>query len=426
MLKITDLRVITVRPTTENLVIVRIDTSEPGLYGLGDATFTQRYAAVVTVLETYFKPLLIGRDPRNIEDIFRLLHHNGYWRNGPISNNAISGVDMALWDIKGKLANMPVYQLLGGKCRPAAAIYRHAQGATPDDALASVRQLLATGATNIRVQMAAPVSSQAGPAQARAVATGQPAPLQAAMAGYGGKGYHGVRCDGVLPGPCIDIGTYITDIDDVLSHVRANVGPEVNLLHDVHSRLMPADVIQLAKRLEKHRLFFLEDPLPPEQLHWLPRLRDATTLPIAIGELFVHPAEWVGLIDRHEIDFVRMHISAVGGVTPARKIAAHAEMHDVRTAWHCPKDIAPIGVAANVALDVSCPNFGIQEFAPFTDPERELFSGLPELRGGYLYPTEAPGWGITINEDLVAKYPPVADVIEWTQVRGPDGCLIRP
>lgn len=411
MPRITDVRVVTCRPTTENLVLVRVEV-EGGLHGWGDATFTQRHLAVVTYIEQYLRPLLLGRDAANIEELWRLMHQNSYWRHGPVSNNAMSGVDLAFWDLAGKMAHLPVYRLLGGKYRPAAPVYRHAQGADGPEILQNVRRLVAEGARHVRIQ----VSAGAG------LTTG----LQAQTAGYGGHIFQGNRPDRILDGPCIDAPSYIEEIDAVLAEVRREFGQGIELLHDVHSRLMPSDAIQLAKRLERHRMFFLEDPLPPEQLHWLARLRQQSAIPIAIGELFVHPAEWVGLIDRQELDFVRMHISAVGGLTMARKIAAHAEMHDVRTAWHCPKDIAPFGVAANLALDVSCPNFGIQEFAPFTDPEREIFSGLPELREGHLYPTEQPGWGIEVSESAAARYPARADVIGWTQVRAPDGGLIRP
>jgi mannonate dehydratase len=411
---IRDIRVVTCRPTTENLVIVIVDTSEPGLFGLGDATFTQRYLPVVSAIENYLKPLLIGRDVSQINELWRLMHHNGYWRAGPVLNNAISGIDMALWDIKGKRAGMPVYELIGGKVRPAAAVYRHACGEDVPSVLASVRRFVEAGVRHVRVQLAP---------RADVLPSGQ---LQAGGAGYGGTGFIGARPEGSLPGVYLDPVRYADEIDETLAAVRIEFGQSIEIVHDVHSRLLPSDVIRLARRLERHRLFFLEDALPPEQLHWLPALRAATTTPLAIGELFIAPHEWVGPVERHELDFLRMHLSSIGGFTPAVVATHHAQMHDVRTAWHCPKDIAPIGVAANLAIDVSAPNFGIQEFADFTAPEMEIFSGLPEVRHGYLYPSERPGWGIELNEEAAQRFPAKADVIEWTQVRGPDGSLLRP
>jgi len=410
---IRDIRVITCRPTTENLVVVRVDTSEPGLYGYGDATFTQRYTPVVRVIEDYLKPLLIGRDVSAITELWRLMHHNGYWRDGPVLNNAISGVDLALWDIKGKQAGMPVHQLLGGACRPAAAVYRHVSGPDLETVVAAARAYVETGVQHLRIQVTPKICEDTGK-------------LVVATTGYGGSGYFGPRPDGCCNGVFIDPHAYADETDQMLAGVREALGDSIKLVHDVHSRLAPADAIALARRLERHGLFFLEDPLPPEQTHWLPQLRAASSVPIAIGELFVKPQDWRPLIERHEIDFLRCHISTLGGLTPAWRAAAFAEMHGVRTAWHCPKDISPIGVAANLALDVAAPNFGIQEFVEFTPQEREIFSGLPEYRDGYVYPSDRPGWGIEVDEAVAARYPAGTDVIEWTQTRSPDGSLICP
>jgi mannonate dehydratase len=409
---IRDIRVIACKPTSENLVIVKIETSEPGLHGLGDATFTQRHQSVVTTIETYLKPLLIGRDCNRISELYRLMHQNGYWRHGPVLNNAIAGIDTALWDIKGKLASMPVYELIGGLYRPAAAVYRHASGDSPEAIVQSVKSFVAQGVRHLRIQLTPRVEPGVG--------------LKASTAGYGGSGFTGNRPDGALDGVYLDPVVYMHEIDAALSHVRATFGQSIELIHDVHSRLMPSDVITLARMLEKHRMFFLEDALAPEQLNWLPRLRAATTTPLAIGELFVHPAEWTGPVSRQELDFIRMHLTSIGGMTPGLRAAHHAAAHDVRTAWHCPKDIAPIGVAMNLALDLAMPNFGVQEFADWSQPEREIFTGLPELKSGYLYPSPAPGWGIEIDETAAARYPAVPEQVLWTQTRAPDGGLIRP
>lgn len=413
MLTIRNVRAIVTRPAGWNLVVVKIETSEPELYGLGDATFTQRHEGVVTIIEEYLRPLLLGRDPQRIDELWQLMHQNGYWRNGPVVNNAISGVDQALWDIKGKLANMPVYQLWGGKCREAAAIYRHASGPMPRAIEENIRRFMSEGIRHCRVQVTPDPQA----------ASGQLTPVGA---GYGGLGFSGKRPDGALPGVYIDAVSYMNEVVEAFEHLRSAIGDGVELLHDVHSRLMPSDAVQFARRLEPYRLFFLEDALPPERLSWLSRIRDVCTTPIAIGELFVHPDEWVPHVERHEIDFLRMHISAIGGATPARKAAIHAEMHDVRTAWHGPKDVSPIGHAANLHLDLASPNFGIQEFAPFTDAERGVFDGLPELREGYLYPNDRPGWGMDIDEAAAARFPGSAEHVQWTQTRRPDGSLLRP
>ena len=316
---ITNVRTILTAPAGIRLVVVKIETSEPGLYGLGCATFTQRYAAVATTIDTHLRPFLLGKDAQRIEDIFQTSMVNAYWRNGPIMNNAISGVDMALWDIKGKLANLPLYQLFGGKCREAAALYRHADGTSPEAVADDVQRYVEQGYQYVRCQ----------------------------IGGYGGRGERRPAPDGALPGAYYDPVRYARAVPTVFEKVRQQVGPDVELLHDVHERLQPSQVIQLAKALEPYRLFFLEDPLPPEQVEWFRTLRHHTVTPIAMGELFVNVREWIPLVAEQLIDFTRAHISAIGGITPARKMAAFCELYGVRTAWHGPGDVSPVGHAAN-------------------------------------------------------------------------------
>jgi len=396
--KITDIRVVLTAPAGCRLVVVRVDTSEPGLYGWGCATFTQRPLAVKVAVEEYLKPLLVGRDADRIEDIWRTAWVHSYWRNGPVLNNAISGVDMALWDIKGKRAGMPVYQLLGGKCREAAAVYRHADGASPGAVEESVRRWMAEGYRHLRVQ----------------------------MGGYGGRAGDLPKPEGALPGAYYDPAAYARSVPRLFEHLRGTVGFEVELLHDVHERLHPVDAIRLAKELEPYRLFFLEDALAPEDLEYFAAIRSQCATPIAMGELFNHPREWTPLIAGRLIDFIRMHISQMGGLTPARKVAAFAEMYNVRTAWHGPGDVSPIGHACNLHLDLACPNFGVQEWAGFSDALREVFPGCPEVRNGYMYPNARPGLGVDVDEVKAAKYPCASQVDVWTQTRTPDGTAVKP
>lgn len=395
---ITNVRVILTAPVGIRLVVVKVETSEPGLYGLGCATFTQRYAAVATAVERHLAPLLLGRDVQRIEDIWQTAMVNSYWRNGPVLNNAISGVDIALWDIKGKLANMPVYQLLGGKCREAAALYRHADGSSPEQVVENVQRFKEEGYRYIRCQ----------------------------FGGYGGRNHTLHQPEGALPGAYYDPAAYARSIPGLFERVRQAVGFEVELLHDVHERLPPPLVIQLARNLEPYQLFFLEDPLAPEQVEWFRHLRRATSTPIAMGELFVNPTEWLPLVSENLIDFTRAHISAIGGITPARKMATVCEMHGIRTAWHGPGDVSPVGHAANLHLDLSSPNFGVQECYFFPETLREVFPGCPEIRGGFMYPNDKPGLGIDINEELAAQYPCEDFVDTWTQTRWPDGTPARP
>lgn len=398
MLTITNVKTILTAPEKINLVVVKVETSEPGLYGLGCATFTQRYVAVAAAIEEYLKPFLIGKDPSRIEDLWQTAMVSSYWRNGPVLNNALSGVDMALWDIKGKLAGMPVYDLLGGKCREAAAVYRHAKGRDAAELEERVRMFMAQGLRHIRCQLGF----------------------------YGGEGHRIDRPDGALPGAYYDPDAYARSIPGMFEHLRSRLGFEVELLHDIHERLAPIEAVRVAKLLEPYRLFFLEDPLAPEHLEWFRMIRNQCSTPIAMGELFVHPAEWKPLITNQLIDFIRFHVSAVGGITPARKVAALCEAFGVRTAWHGPGDVSPVGHAANLHLGLSTPNFGIQEWYGFSDTIREVFPGAPELKNGYAYLNGKPGLGIDIDEKLAARFECVNKLPEWTLARTVDGTSARP
>jgi mannonate dehydratase len=395
---IQDVQTILTQPDGSHLVIVKLVTSEPGLYGLGCATFTQRYHAVHAAIEKHLKPFLLGRDVDRIEETWQMAMVHGYWRNGPVLNNAISGADMALWDIKGKLAGMPVYRLLGGKCREAAAVYVHADGRDPHEVADNVRHFMAQGYRYIRVQ----------------------------MGGYGGQPERLVKPDGAPEGAYFDPRAYARNMLAMIEHVRAAVGEEVELLHDVHERLHPIEAVQFAKDVEPFKLFFLEDALAPEDIKWFERIRQQCSTPLAMGELFNNPREWQPLISGRLIDFIRMHISQMGGLTPARAVASFAAMYGIRTAWHGPGDTSPVGHAANLHLDVWAPNFGIQEWCRFPELVYEMFPGLPEVRNGYMYPNDKPGLGIDIDEKLAAKYPCRDEVERWTQTRLPDGGPTRP
>jgi mannonate dehydratase len=406
-MRITGVRCILTAPAGIGLAVVKVTTSEPGLYGLGCATFTQRLGAVRTVVEEYLEPLLVGRDPQRTEDTWQLVYQNAYWRNGPVLNNALSGVDMALWDIKGKAAGLPLYELLGGKVRDGAAIYGHAEGREPQEVLDRVLELQEEGLGHVRCQ----------------------------MGGYGGArtsfaAHEELRSQ---PGPQVDRAAYLRGVPELFEFIRGRTGHELELLHDVHERVPPSDAIRLARDLDPFRLYFLEDPVAPDDQHRLRDLRHQSTTPIAMGELYTHPLEWREAIVGGLIDFIRVHISAIGGITPTRKLAVLAEAFGVRTAFHGPGDVSPVGHAANTHLDMTLPNFGIQEFTGFSDALRNVFPGGPELRGGSLYPGDGPGLGIDIDEELAARFPPGPDTgqfkggsVEWTQPRLADGSLIRP
>jgi len=417
--KITKVRPILTAPDGIALVIVKVETDQPGLYGVGCATFTQRPTLVAKAVEEYLDPLLKGRDPANIEDLWHMMYVNSYWRNGPVLNNAISGVDEALWDIKGKVADMPVYDLLGGKCREAAMVYRHADGREPKEVLDNVLKYQAEGALAVRLQMGG-YGGRVKDLNKKNTRPGKKSP----QATHRMKSMD--NAPGDFPGAYYDPDWYARSIPPLFEFVRSKIGYDLFLLHDIHERLTPIDAIRMAKALEPYRLFFLEDPLAPDQIEWFRRLRDQCAVPIAMGELHNNPLEWKPLIAEQLIDFIRSHISQLGGITPARKLASLCEAFGVRTAWHGPGDTSPVGHAANLHLDLACHNFGIQEMIYFGDPLKEVFPGIPELHNGYLWPNDKPGLGIDIDEKKAAKYPISIPPIEWTQSRWPDGTIWTP
>lgn len=403
-LRVTGVRAVVTAPEGLPLVVVRVDTSDPGLYGLGCATFTQRYAAVAAAVDEHVGPLVVGRHPADIEDITRLIHYSSYWRGGPVLGNALSGVDQALWDIAGKRAGMPVYELLGGRSRAAVEVYSHAAAGTVEETLDQAEALLADGYRHVRLQVGGP-----------------------GLGTYGAPGTRGGYPRSPHPDGW-DPAQYLRAVPGLFEAARLRLGDEVSLMHDVHSRLTPKQAVVLARALEPYRLSFLEDVIAPEHYDRLPEVRAASPVPIAVGEQIGSVPDAVRLIRDGGIDLLRLHTSAVGGLTPTRKLVALAELLGVRTAFHSPGDISPVGVAANLAVDVSTPAFGYQESHTYNDATHEVFPGTPVVRDGHLAPSDAPGWGVDLDETAARRHPPVKFLHErWAAgVRGPDGGLYAP
>jgi mannonate dehydratase len=407
---IKDVSVIATEPAGSRLCVVKITTDQDGLYGYGCATFTQRADLVVPAVEKYLKPFLVGKPADRIDDTWQACYNSSYWRNGPVLNNAISGVDQALWDIKGRQAGLPVYQLLGGKCREAVDCYSHAQGEDYPQAIESAQKIMAAGFRHVRVQVGVP-----------------------GMAGYG-AGRGGASIPALHDGPVFEPAVYVRRAVKLFEECRKHLGDEVELLHDAHERVTPTQAVQFAKDLEKFKLFYLEDVLSPEDIDYFRHIKQQCATPLAMGELFNSPHEWTPLIGERLIDYIRIHVSQAGGLTPCRKIAAFGEIYNVRTAWHGPGDVSPIGHCANVTLDLVCHNFGVQEYSPFNEHLQEVFHGCPVMKNGYLYANEAPGWGVEIDEKAAAKYPFGAGERGgergklnggWGEVRKRDGTIIN-
>jgi mannonate dehydratase len=402
--RIKDIQVIECQPAGVRLTVVKIMTDQDGLYGYGCATFTQRADLVKPAVERYLKPFLLGKTCDRIEDIWQSCYDSSYWKNGPVLNNAISGVDQALWDIKGRQAGMPVYQLAGGKCREAADTYAHASGAEFEDVVDSAKKYLSQGFRNIRVQVGLP-----------------------GMAGYGSQHRDDGRPQALHDKPLFDRDAQFRRALKLLEICRRELGEEIQLLHDMHERLTPNLAVEFCKQAEPYHMFFLEDPLSPEDLGYFRQIRQNCATPIAMGELFNSPHEWQPLITERLIDYIRVHVSQAGGFSPARKIAILAEPFGVRTAWHGPGDVSPVGHMANVTLDLVSYNFGIQEYTPFNERTQAIFQGCPEWRDGYLWVSEKPGWGMEVDEKEAAKAPFTESPLNggWGEIRLPDGTVIK-
>lgn len=384
-MKITNIKIIVCCPG-RNYVTVKIETDEPGLYGVGDATLNGRELAVASALTEHIAPLLIGRDPDRIEDTWQYLFRGTYWRGGPVLMTALAGIDLALWDIKGKRAGLPVYSLLGGKTREGALCYTHAGGRDFAQVEDSIRAKMANGFKVIRAQVVIP----------------------------GNRGTYGTETQdpkiGAVQVGMPDLETwepapYLRTIPKLFAHLRDKLGDEIEIFHDVHERLTPIQAARLARELEPFHLFFLEDPLRPEHKESFRIVRNASTMPIAMGELFHTRWDCLPLIVEQLIDFIRCDIGHIGGLTEARKIAVLAETYGIQTAWHGPGDIGPSTHAANVHLDVAIPNFGVQEMVFFPDVVHEVLPGAPVYKDGALWPSETPGLGTDINEEAAKKYP---------------------
>jgi mannonate dehydratase len=407
-LKITNVKAILTCPQGGNYVVVKVETSEPGLYGVGSATLTTRGAAVATSITEFLAPFALGRDPSNIEDMWQTAYVSSYWRNGPVLNGALCGLDEALWDIKAKRANMPLYQLLGGKSRFAIQTYCHADGNSMEAVSTNVSKYLDMGWKHVRVQLG-----------------GYGSPSMSKDADFKEAGF-GLPSDGLqnnMP--------YVRATLKLVEHIRKVHGDEVELIHDMHERIEPIEAVNLVKGLQQYGMFFVEDPLSPEQMGYFKMIREQCSTPIAMGELFSHPMEWTGLITDKQIDFIRVGFNHVGGLTPGLKIARLAEAFGVRTAWHGPGNIDPINHAAQGHVDLTIPNFGIQEDVDlgWGDVIQEVFPGCPQMRKGYMYLNEKPGIGVDVDEKLAAKYPfqpfPAGTGFRFP-IRKSDGTQIRP
>lgn len=386
-MKINQIKVFVCSPG-RNFVTVKVVT-DSGVYGLGDATVNGREMAVVAYLEEHVIPCLIGRDARDIEDIWQYLYRGVYWRRGPITMAAIAAIDMALWDIKGKLADMPVYQLLGGRSRRAVTLYAHANGETIDATLDRAQEHVEQGFKVVRLQAAVP----------------------GLAVSYGvlgdSKDYFELQGSRPLP-PEQQWSTqkYFNSIEELFARARQRLGNEIELVHDVHSRLTPIEAARLGKLLEPYNLLFLEDPTIAENQQSLQLVRQHTTIPLAIGETYNTVWDCKELIQHQQIDYLRAAATHAGGITAMRRLADFAALYNVKTAPHGAPDLSPICFAAHIHLNTWAPNFAVQEYVGAGNAEMlSIFQHDIRVEGGMALVSDAPGLGVEFDEAAALAYP---------------------
>jgi mannonate dehydratase len=383
-MKITGARVIVTCPG-RNFVTLKIETDQ-GLHGVGDATLNGRELSVASYLTDHVIPTLIGRDAQRIEDIWQYLYRGAYWRRGPVTMSAIGAVDQALWDLKGKQAGLPLYQLLGGACREGAMVYGHANGETIEETLDEAAAYIDRGYLAVRLQ------------------TGVP----------GLKSTYGVSKDKLFYEPAEGANPaenvwstekYLRAAPNLFAAARERLGWDVHLLHDAHHRLTPIEAARLGKDLEPYRLFWLEDATPAENQERFRIIRQHTTTPLAVGEVFNSIHDCRTLIQEQLIDYIRATIVHAGGVTGLRRIAALADLYGVRTGCHGATDLSPVCMGAALHFDLSIPNFGVQEYMRHTEETDAVFPHTYSFNAGRLHPGDTPGHGVDIDEALAARYP---------------------
>lgn len=383
-MRIVDAKVIVCCPG-RNFVTLKL-IGEDGIYGLGDATLNGRELAVASYLTDHVVPLLIGRDARRIEDIWQYLYKGAYWRRGPVTMSAIAAVDTALWDMKAKSLNTPLYQLLGGASRDRVMVYGHASGADIEDTVRAVAHYVGLGYKAIRAQSGIPgLSSTYGVGK--------------------GAGVYEPAEKNAPPENLWSTEKYMNFVPQLFLRLRKEFGSDVHLLHDAHHRLTPIEAARVGKELEPYHLFWLEDPTPAELQESFRLIRRHTTTPLAVGEVFNVIQDCQQLIQEQLIDYIRTTVVHAGGITHLRRIANLAEIYQVRTGSHGATDLSPVCMAAALHFDLSVHNFGIQEYMRHTDETDKVFPHAYSFDSGFMHPGDKPGLGVDIDETLAAKYP---------------------
>ena len=388
-MKITAIRTVVVNAEMRNWVFVRVDTDVAGLYGWGEATLEWKTRGVVGAVED-LAPLVIGRDPRDIEQAVRVMKKHSFWRLGVVGMSAVSGIELALWDIFGKSLGLPVWRLLGGKVRDKVRVYTHL-------GLGDMRAVYET-------VEAAPLVEHAR----RIVETGYTA-FKAVFVPY--THYHAPVAE-------------VAKVADMMMALREAVGPDVEIMVDFHGRpASPGAALAYIEALAPGRPMFVEEVLPPGETAGLAAIAAKTSVPIATGERLIDRIEFDELFRSRAIDIAQPDICHCGGLLEAKKIAAMAEAAGIGVAPHNP--LGPIAGVAALHFAVCTPNHVIQEEMVGAVPWYfEVVKGPIRMVDGHWQVPEAPGLGVEVDEGVAAKHPFRQEVLHATNAVLDDGTIV--
>ncbi len=374
-MKITDIQTVVVNARMRNWIFVKVLTDQPGLWGWGEATLEWKTRGVVGSVED-LKPLLIGQDPRRIEHIWQILHRQYFWRGGIVTMSAISGIDQALWDIKGKEVGKPVCELLGGPVRDSMRLYDHLGGGR-------LEGMYKTGSADDFAKLIADSK-----ARGFSAAKGMPIPISEP----------------------IESSVTLQRAAETVRAMREAVGDDFDIMLDLHARCTPAAAIQFGRLLEPYNIFWYEEPCWPEHVDALVEVSRALRFPIATGERLVGRWEFRELLEKRAVAIIQPDVSHCGGISEVRKIASMADIYAITVACHNPQ--GPISTSASLHIAFATPNYLIQEIVWNDVPWRfDVVSGGFNVKTGQVGPPTTPGLGIEVNEEEARKYPAQPEVL---------------
>jgi galactonate dehydratase len=391
MAKITKVKTVVVNAEMRNWVFVKVETDSPGLYGWGEASLEWKTRSVVGAVQD-FEPMVVGEDPTRIEHLFQKMYRQSFWRVGIIGLSAISAIEQACWDILGKSLNQPVYKLLGGAVRDKVRMYTHLGGGD----MRAVYESQSTADPSVFVDRALEVV---------------------------GRGYTAVKVLLTPPTESLNsIGEY-KNAARTMEALRMAVGDEVDIMVDCHGRHSLGNAVEFSRVLAPYRPFFIEEPVPPENVDVLAEVRRLSPVPIATGERLATRFQFREVFEKLACHVIQPDLCHCGGLWEAKKIAAMAETYTMGVAPHNP--LGPIANAVALHFDLSTPNFLIQEDMLMDVPWRwEVVEHSLESRQGYWIPIDTPGLGIDVNEAAAAKHPFAQEVLHSNNVRAYDGAIL--